>query len=282
MAGELAARSAARLLSAALLLTCCARGSDAFRAGGTVLGAHQRPESASACPRPRALRARGAPACARGLQGARVPRAGAGARAAGGVRMQSTDPQWYAFQGYNLGTWAGTAMHIDPETGDYAQPYVIRQYSLEVTEVQDKDGRESAVEKLVAEATKTLPALETSKTVAADDDFDATPDGAYSLDRRGVRVPDTSTTANLLVEMSIPMSDDERECPVLLCLPVNADGPAVTVTAPHLSLGTRVSIHTSISAFACANTRWRPRARTKRVARPPQSSRYGTCAALHA
>eukprot|EP00802_Teleaulax_amphioxeia_P017574 Tamp_17735.p1 GENE.Tamp_17735~~Tamp_17735.p1 ORF type:complete len:386 (-),score=70.71 Tamp_17735:213-1268(-) len=101
-------------------------------------------------------------------------------------------------------------MHIDPETGDYAQPYVIRQYSLEVTEVQDKDGRESAVEKLVAEATKTLPALETSKTVAADDDFDATPDGAYSLDRRGVRVPDTSTTANLLVEMSIPMSDDER------------------------------------------------------------------------
>jgi hypothetical protein len=134
--------------------------------------------------------------------------------------MQSSDPQWYAFQGYNLGKWSGTAIHIDPETGDYAQPYVIRDYTIEVTEHSAKEGDyagQSGVEKLVSEASKTLPFLESTNTIVPDDDFDATPDGAYSLDRRQVKVPDTSTTASLVVEMSLPMSDDERECS-LMCM----------------------------------------------------------------
>jgi hypothetical protein len=199
-------------LWAALFLAFAARGGDAFRAGPAhPIGLRHGPVYAITCPRWRAGDGVG-----KGLPCAGVPRSGVGARAGSGVRMQSTDPQWYAFQGYNLGKWAGTSMHIDPKTGDYAQPYVIRTYSLEVTEVRDKDGRESAVEKLVAKASSTLPALEVSKTLVPDDDFDATPDGAYSTDRRGVRLPDTSTTANLLVEMSIPMSDDERECPISL------------------------------------------------------------------
>jgi hypothetical protein len=130
--------------------------------------------------------------------------------AAGMLRMQSTDPQWYAFQGFNVGTWAGTSIHIDPCTGDYAQPYIIRKYTLQVNEVKTKQGGDSAVEKLVAEATKTLPPLETTKIIAPDDDFDATPDGAYSLDRREVKVADTGLTASLVVEMSLPMSDNER------------------------------------------------------------------------
>ena len=104
-------------------------------------------------------------------------------------------------------------MHIDPETGDYAQPYVIRKYLLDVTEVQNAEGGDSAVEKLVADATKTLPALDTTKLILPDDDFDATPDGAYSLDRREVSVADSSIKASLVVELSLPMSDDEREFP---------------------------------------------------------------------
>ena len=197
-------------LWAALSLAFAARGGDAFRAGPAhPIGLRHGPVYAISCQR-------GGYGVEKGLPCAGVPRSGVGARAGSGVRMQSTDPQWYAFQGYNLGKWAGTSMHIDPKTGDYAQPYVIRKYSLEVAEVRDKDGRESAVEKLVSKASSTLPALEVSKTLAPDDDFDATPDGAYSTDRRGVRLPDTSTTANLLVEMSIPMSDDERECPTSL------------------------------------------------------------------
>ena len=198
-------------LWAALSLAFAARGGDAFRAGPVhPLGLRLGRVYAITC------QPRGGFCVGKGLQCAGMPGSGVGARAGCGARMQSTDPQWYAFQGYNLGKWAGTSMHIDPKTGDYAQPYVIRTYSLEVTEVRDKDGRESAVEKLVSKASSTLPALEVSKTLAPDDDFDATPDGAYSTDRRGVRLPDTSTTANLLVEMSIPMSDDERECPTSL------------------------------------------------------------------
>ena len=130
-----------------------------------------------------------------------------------GLRMQSSDPQWYAFQGYNLGKWTGTAMHIDPETGDYAQPYVIRQYTLEVTEHEVGEGGyagQSGVERIEAAASKTLPSLAATKTIVPDDDFDATPDGAYSLDQRGVRIPDTDVTASLVVELSLPMSDDER------------------------------------------------------------------------
>jgi hypothetical protein len=130
--------------------------------------------------------------------------------AACGLRMQSQDPQWYAFQGYNLGKWAGTSMHIDPDSGDYSQPYVIRKYTLDVTEHTNDGGSEMGVENMVAEATKTLPALETTKTISPDDDFDATPDGAYSLDRRETKVADSTITASLVIEMSLPMSDDER------------------------------------------------------------------------
>ncbi len=137
-------------------------------------------------------------------------RAAAAAGAACGLRMQSQDPQWYAFQGYNLGKWAGTSMHIDPDSGDYSQPYVIRKYTLDVTEHAQDGGGEMGVEKMVAEATKILPALETTTNITPDDDFDATPDGAYSLDRREVKVADSTITASLVIEMSLPMSDDER------------------------------------------------------------------------
>ena len=53
------------------------------------------------------------------------------------------------------------------------------------------------------EASKSLPVLESTKKVEPDDDFDATPDGAYSLDRREVKVDDTDLRASLVVEMSL-------------------------------------------------------------------------------
>ena len=44
-----------------------------------------------------------------------------------GVSMQA-DLQWHQFSGFNLGRWKGRALHFDPETGDYVQPYIIRDY----------------------------------------------------------------------------------------------------------------------------------------------------------
>ncbi|KAJ1475294.1 hypothetical protein T484DRAFT_1828947 [Baffinella frigidus] len=41
----------------------------------------------------------------------------------GALRMNG-DPQWYAFQGFNLGGWKGRALHIDPSTGEYTAPFV--------------------------------------------------------------------------------------------------------------------------------------------------------------
>jgi len=154
-------------LPVTLLLSCFVCASDSFLVGAPPL--HRRPHGIAPIGTPIAS--------APHARAVAMPLSCGGGRRPGalaGLRMQSSDPQWYAFQGYNLGKWTGTARHIDPNSGEYAQPYVVRKYSLDVNEVKTKEGSDAGVEKLESEASETLPALECSKTIVSDDDFDAT------------------------------------------------------------------------------------------------------------
>ena len=92
------------------------------------------------------------------------------------LRMNG-DPQWYAFSQYNLGRWQGKALHIDPGTGEYVEPYIIRNYVLDVVEVE----RETAVERFIGEQNEmlNLEPVAHETTIRPDDDFDATIDGFY-------------------------------------------------------------------------------------------------------
>ena len=54
------------------------------------------------------------------------------ARRSSVLRMQWRDEperlpfqkQWEAFQAYNMGRWKGRALHLNPETGEYVEPYI--------------------------------------------------------------------------------------------------------------------------------------------------------------
>eukprot|EP00960_Hanusia_phi_P042390 755470-Hanusia_phi.AAC.3 len=118
------------------------------------------------------------------------------------------DPQWYAFSQYNLGRWQGKALHIDPTTGEYVEPYVIRNYVLDVIEVE----RETAVERFIGEPNEmlNLEPVAHETTIRPDDDFDATIDGFYSRDISMTSVPDYHNLAGLVIDMSIPINDEER------------------------------------------------------------------------
>jgi hypothetical protein len=68
------------------------------------------------------------------------------------------------------------ALHIDASTGEYAPPYV-RDYTLDV----EDSGAETAEMNFRGLAGKTLEPVSAATTLAPDDDFDATMDGAYSV-----------------------------------------------------------------------------------------------------
>jgi hypothetical protein len=118
--------------------------------------------------------------------------------------------QWEAFQAYNLGRWKGRALHLNPETGEYMEPFLTE---ATVDVILMDEGVQSAKQR-VSLATKdgaelTAPRLSES-VITVNDEFQSSDDGSYSYDSSLVSLPDVPGTFRFCIEMSLALSREER------------------------------------------------------------------------
>ena len=124
----------------------------------------------------------------------------------------STDlyqPCWKSFINFNEGTWKGKALHISPDSGEYIHPYVTSEYTVDVKH----DGSRQAA---TFTCSSDIPGMLQTEILASDG-FDATEDGAYSLDHEMTSFPGIAgPPMRLAIEMSLPVGADERvRCSIL-------------------------------------------------------------------
>jgi hypothetical protein len=120
-------------------------------------------------------------------------------------------PCWKGFIDFHEGTWKGKALHIGADTADYVPPFVSPEYQIQVKHDSD---RQAATFSCSSE----VPGLlQEGATIVASDEFDATEDGAYSLDREMVSIPGIpGPPMRLAIDMTLPITADERvRCSIL-------------------------------------------------------------------
>ena len=115
--------------------------------------------------------------------------------------------QWEAFQAYNMGRWKGRALHLDPETGEYVEPF-ISEMTVDVMPMEE--GVQSAKTRLSLGGTnETVPQLSES-VITVNDEFQSSDDGSYSFDRSLFSVPDFPGTFRFCIEFSLALTRQER------------------------------------------------------------------------
>ena len=115
--------------------------------------------------------------------------------------------QWEAFTAYNLGRWKGRALHLNPATGEYMEPYVT-EFTLDVNPMEA--GIQSAKHLIsVGGKNDTVPQMSES-VITVNDEFECSDDGSYSYDRSLFSIPDVPGTFRFCIEFSLALSRSER------------------------------------------------------------------------
>ena len=205
---ERALRGVVVLSSRAIQVPCCG---GALCAGGRRSGTRE-------CLRPDGARGRiGAvqrqvlgPPLRRALlerQAIRVP----------GLRMQweNREPerlpfqkQWENFNNYNMGRWRSRALHLNPETGEYMEPFVTE---MTVNVMPMEEGVQSAKQLVsIGDGNSTVVPKMSESVVTFNDELECTDDGSYSLDRSLFDLPDVAGTFRFCMEFSLALSSQER------------------------------------------------------------------------
>ena len=135
-----------------------------------------------------------------------------------GLRMQvqwSDEPerlpfqkQWESFSTYNLGRWKGKALHLDPVTGEYIEPFLVNT----MVDVMPMDvGVQSAKQRVSLGGTDDGAPQMTETVITVNDEFQSSDDGSYSYDRSLVQVASLpEATFRFSIEFSLAISSAER------------------------------------------------------------------------
>lgn len=133
-----------------------------------------------------------------------------------GLRMQweNREPerlpfqkQWENFKSYNMGRWRSRALHLNPETGEYMEPFLTE---MTVDVMPMEEGVQSAKQLVsIGGKNSTVPQMSES-VVTVNDELECSDDGTYSLDRSLFSLPDVAGTFRFCIEFSLALSSEER------------------------------------------------------------------------